>query len=105
MLFIVGVTTLAAFFILKKSWSHKRKKIVFTLVTAFFLFPVLIPAGAIAAIPAPNFFFLAANIFGNEFFQIPVWYFKTAIFTVPSFMITALIMFGISHVVFFKRKQ
>lgn len=104
LLSMIAIILAAGFFIKSRPWPNQKKKFVFTLVTAFSLFPVFIPAGIMAAIPAPNILFVVLSFFNGAALQIPVWYLKTITFSGSSFIMTGLIMFLISHMMFFERK-
>ena len=95
--FLACILTPVVLYIKRRQWTGRKKKVVFSLVAAFLAFPVLVPAGTIAAMPAPNVIFLIFGIAG--------WYFKTFVFCAVSYLITAVIFGLISQMIFFERKQ
>ncbi len=103
-LITIIVVSLIAWFIKKKSWTSKKKKFVFSSMSTFLLFPNIMPAATLAWLPMPN----AALFFGTVidfslliYLQITLEGWK---FTLPSFLLTWVVMHGISQMIFFEYK-
>lgn len=84
----------------KSNISNKKQKITFTFTGAFLYFPALMPAGTISVIPVPfiSGLFLSGNIFEWIEFSSKMFF-----FTIPSFLITALIFRGIAAIIFYNK--
>ncbi len=98
-LLVYGVTWL----IKKRLWNSKKKKFVFTIIASLILFPTILPA--VAGFPTPNIGLLIVL----TFFELdPMAYFDLTIklwkFTLPSFIITAIIMRATANIIFFEYK-
>lgn len=93
---------LIAFFIKKARWPTPKKKLVFTFISTFLLFPIFTPVSIMAAIPIPNAVFILLSLFSLDILYIVPWYLKTWTWLLPSFTITALILRGIAAMIFYK---
>jgi hypothetical protein len=91
----------AFYFIRKTNWAVSKKKNVFALLTAFAVFPVLVPV-TIVGIPVPNIVFVVLSIINFEIQNIPSWYFRIWTFHVPSYALTALLLRGAAAMLFYK---
>ena len=83
----------------------KSKRFIYSLILTFFLFPVLVPAGTIAAIPMPNIMLIYFSLFPMNLGDYFSWIFNLWLLHVPSFLITFLIVYLISHVVVYRNRH
>ena len=81
----------------------KTRRFRYSFIVTFFLFPVLLPVWGAAGIPCPNIIFLFFSLI--DFSDFLNWYLKTWMFVLPSFAITFLIIYLISHVVVYKNRH
>ncbi len=84
-----------------KEWTPQKKKIVFSLTVALLMFPALAPAGTISAIPLPNIVVFIFSLSELNPLALLMWYAKTWFFTIPSYVLTALLCRGIAAIMFF----
>lgn len=102
---LVLVLVSITLYLKRRPWTAKKKKAIFSLAAAFLIFPVWVPAGTIAALPAPNIVFLALAIFTGSFLEVPVWYFKTLTFCIVSYFVTVAVLSLVAQIIFFERRQ
>lgn len=83
----------------------QKQKIIFIFLSAFLFFPMLVPAATIIAIPVPNIIVLLFSIFdldlGSYFFTLAKMY----KYNVPSYFISLIIFFGISHFLYYEKNN
>ncbi len=96
---------LLAFFIKRTDWTAKKKKWMFTLTAAFLVFPVLVPAGTISALPMINAGLVVISIISLDIIDLLIWYGMAWKYSIPSFLITTLIFRGIAAMIFYEYKN
>lgn len=89
----------------KKGWSHALKKRLFIGLSTFLVCPILVPVAITAIFPVPNIAFLALAIAIGDHASILPLYAKNWVFILPTAAMTALLMWGISNMVFYKNKN
>ena len=104
MLVLICCMTLFGFYLWRKQWTPNKKKLVFSAVGSFIFFPALIPTG-FGAIPMVNILVLIPALFVGRWFEMLEWYFFTKFFHLASYVITFVIFFGLSQIVFFTKKR
>ena len=101
---IIALTGLVAFVLNRTNLSSKTKKIIFSLLCAFIVMPVLMPVPNFVILPVPHIIFVIAALMTNmpELSTLPVWYVKTWAFNLPSFAMFAGIFWIIGTFIFKK---
>jgi hypothetical protein len=82
-------------------WSKRKMRYVFALCSAFLVFPAFIPITITAAI-VPNITLLGLSLFNGHILSVFVLYFKAWYLFLPSYLISFIIMLGISQMIFFE---
>lgn len=88
----------------QRTWSNKKRKLVFSFIASVLMAPVLLPAATIMVVPVPNILVLVSTLSTGEFSQLFDLYSRIYSFSGPAYLITLALMGLLSQIVFFKRK-
>lgn len=102
---LVCALTPVIIYIKRRPWRIRNKKIVFSLVGAFLVFPALIPAGTVVGILIPNIVYIILALFVGSVSEMLGWYSRIFTFCAVSYIITLSVLGLMSQVIFFERKQ
>jgi hypothetical protein len=94
-----------AWTIKKKEWTARRKKWTFTFSGALLLFPAFVPAGTIAALPFPFSAAMMVAFFSGDGIAFLIFIGKLWMFTLPSFLLTALFCRGLAAMIFYEYRK
>lgn len=93
------VSVLVALVIRTLNFSNNNQKNLYSLISTLCFFPVLAPAGTIAAIPVPNILLLVLSF--QDLPDLVKWYGSLWKFNIPSFFISLIVFRILSNILFF----
>jgi len=101
---LIAIIVLLITFLKKSQITQKQKKLIFSLVSTFLVFPMPVPA-VFTAVLMPNIAFAALLLTGGllSIMEGIAVYYKLWLFVLPSFVITFGLLWLISNMIFFER--